>query len=77
MPGITLAQAEAQLASWLAVSTDIATNGQATSIHGRTFTAADLGTVQEQIDYWDRKVRALSASGGAGGLRVRGITPVG
>jgi len=75
MAGITLAQAEAQLVLWLQVSEDIASNGQSTAIHGRDFRAADLATVQRQIDYWDGKVKQLAR--GSTGLRVRGITPVG
>ena len=74
MAGITLAQAEAQLATWITVSEDIAANGQSTAILGRQFTAANLSEVREQIDYWDRKARELAANS-AGGLRVRGLTP--
>ena len=75
MAGITLAQAEAQLSTWLTALTDIAQNGQEVTIHGRTYKAADLDRVQKQVDYWDGKVKQLSR--GTTGVRIRGITPVG
>lgn len=74
MAGITLEQAQAQLDLWMAASEDIAVNGQSTSIHGRTFTAANLDYVDKQIDKWDTRVKQLTR--GTGGMRIRGITPV-
>ena len=74
MAGITLAQAEAQLALWLSCLESIATNGQSVTIGPRTFTAGDLKTVQAQVEFWDGKVKALSAN--RSGMRIRGITPV-
>lgn len=76
MAGITLEQAQTQLAQWLGVMDDIATKGQSTAIHGREFTAANLAAVRQEVEYWDRKVKALSSTS-AGRARVRGITPVG
>lgn len=73
MAGITLAQAEAQLSTWLTALTDIAENGQAVTIHGRSYTAADLDQVQKQVDIWDSKVKQLSR--GSTGARIRGLTP--
>jgi len=74
MAGITLAQAEAQLAVWLQASIDVAA-GQSVSVGDRTFTLANAAWIQKQISYWDAKVKELSRSSG-GGMRVRGVTPV-
>ena len=74
MAGITLANAEAQLALWLAADAAVAT-GQEYTIGGRTLKRADAGEITKKIDYWNSKVQTLSA-GGNGGMRVRGITPV-
>ena len=59
MAGITLAQAEAQLASWLAASTAVA-GGQAYTIGGRSLTRADARSIQQQIDFWDKKCQEAS-----------------
>lgn len=72
MAGITLAQAEARLAQWLEADDAVAT-GQAYSIGGRSLTRAHAAEIRENIKFWDRKVKDLSR----GGIRVRGITPVG
>ena len=71
MAGITLAQAEAKLALWLAAEEKVAT-GQSYSIAGRSLTRANLGEIRETIDYWDSKVQRLTR----GGIRVTGMTPV-
>lgn len=76
MAGITLADAEAQLAAWLAASTAIA-GGQEYEIDTgsggrRRLRRADLAQVQSQITYWDGQVKRLSASGRA---RTRYIVP--
>jgi hypothetical protein len=74
MAGITLAQAEAHLAVWLAADTAVA-SGQSYSINGRSLTRADASEIRENIDYWEGKVTRLSSSTG-GGIRVRGLTPL-
>ena len=74
MAGITLANAEAQLALWLAADAAVAT-GQEYTIAGRTLKRADAAEITNKIDYWNGQVQRLSA-GGNGGMRVRGITPV-
>lgn len=74
MAGITLAQAEAQLATWLAADTAVA-SGQSYSIGGRQLTRADAKAITEKIEYWNGQVQKLSR-GGNGGMRVRGVTPV-
>lgn len=63
MAGITLAQAEAQLAVWIDASTKVA-SGQAYSMGSRSLTRADAKEIRENIDYWDAKVRQLSSTGG-------------
>jgi hypothetical protein len=73
MAGITLAQAEAKLTLWMQVNDDIASNGQSTAILGRSFVAADLAEVNQQIVFWDGQVKQLSANS-TGGIRVRGLT---
>jgi hypothetical protein len=68
MAGITLAQAEASLARWLAADEALAT-GQSYSISGRSLTRAET---LKHIEYWEAKVQKLSR----GGLSVRGVTPI-
>ncbi len=59
MAGITLAQAEAQLAVWLDANTKVA-SGQSYSIGGRSLSRTDASEIREQINYWDGWVRKLS-----------------
>jgi Family of unknown function (DUF6148) len=74
MAGITLAQAEAQLAQWLAASTALA-SGQSYSIDTagvrRQLTRVDAAEVRTNIDYWQRKVSELAPVGGGGRRRTR------
>jgi len=75
MAGITLAQAEAQLTSWMTASTAVA-GGQSYTIGGRSFTRADAKSIQQQIDYWDKKCQELSGeSNVARKIKVYGGTP--
>ena len=71
MAGITLAQAETQLAAYLAAETAVL-SGQSYSIAGRTLTRADLSEIQKGIEIWNKRVKRLTR----GGIRVRGGTPV-
>ena len=73
MAGITLAQAESKLTTWLAAIDAIAT-GQSYSFAGRSLSRANLSDAQAQVEYWDRMVKKLSKSGG--GIPVKGVTPV-
>lgn len=73
MPGITLAQAEAQLAAWLNASLAVA-NNQEYSIGDRSLKRADLEEINNSIAMWQRKVNQLQ-SGRGGGMRMRGGTP--
>jgi hypothetical protein len=70
MPGITLAQAEAKLATWMDAD-DVVATGQAYSMGGRSLTRADAPEIRKNIDYWDKQVQRLSRSG----ISVRGATP--
>ena len=72
MAGITLAQAEAKLATWMAAEDKVAA-GQSYSISGRSLTRANLSDIREAIKFWEVRVQRLSRGGG---IRVRGITPV-
>ena len=76
MAGITLAQAEAQLSSWLAASTAVA-SGQSYTIGARSFTRADAKAIQQQIEYWDKKCQELGGTSNvARTIKVYGGTPV-
>lgn len=72
MAGITQAQAEVQLASYLAAETSVL-SGQAYEINGRKFTRANLAEIQKGIQIWDSRVKNLSR----GGISIRGATPIG
>lgn len=68
--GITLAQAETKLSEALDAVSAVMTN-QSYSVRGRTYTRADLGTLQKAVEFWDKQVRRLSGSG----MRITGGTP--
>ncbi|MBI3582384.1 MAG: hypothetical protein HY096_00355 [Nitrospinae bacterium] len=71
MAGITLSDAQTQLANWLTASTKVAA-GQSYSIAGRTVTRADSEQIRKQIIYWDRQVKRLTK----GGITIKGVTPI-
>ena len=73
MAGITLAQAEAKLATWLTAEDRVAA-GQSYSVAGRSLQRADLGEIRAAIVFWDGMVKRLSRT--SPGIRVRGITKV-
>lgn len=76
MAGITLAQAEAQLALWIAADTAVAT-GQSYTIGGRTLTRTQAREIRENIIFWDSQVKRLATeSTGGSGIKIRGATPV-
>lgn len=73
MAGITLAQAEAKLTTWMAAMDKIAVGQNysiSTGASSRTLTRANLAEVQQQVEYWDSKVKTLTR----GGISVRGAT---
>lgn len=70
MAGITLVQAEAQLAAYLAAETAVL-SGQSYEIAGRRLTRADLETIQKGIEIWSARVDTLTAAvEGAGRVRT-------
>ncbi|MBI5886770.1 MAG: hypothetical protein HZB85_09365 [Deltaproteobacteria bacterium] len=71
MAGITLAEAETHLTTWLDADKAVA-KGQSFSISGKTYTRADAQVIRENIEFWDRQVRRLSR----GGIKIIGGTPV-
>lgn len=71
MAGITLAQAEAQLATWIEASTKVASK-QSYAIGNRQLSLADAADIQRNIEYWDAKVKALAS--GRSGIRIRGLS---
>lgn len=70
MAGITLAQAQAKLQTWLDAEDKVA-GGQSYTIGSRHLTRANLDEIRRTITYWDGQCRRLSR----GGIRVQGITP--
>ena len=74
MAGITLAQAETQLAAWLAASIAVS-KGQSVSAGGKSLTLVDQTKIQEAIDYWQLKVDQLSGSSYRTGPILRGGVP--
>ena len=68
MAGITLAQAEAKLALWMAAD-DAVAGGQAYKIDGREMTKADARAISENIDKWNAWVQRLAR--GTRGARTR------
>lgn len=75
MAGITLAQAEAQLAAYLAAESAVLAK-QSYTINGRSLTLADLDAIQKGIDVWQQRCTALSATV-ARGSRAVTIVPAG
>lgn len=59
MSGITLTEAEAQLASWIAASTAVA-SGQSYSIKDRSLSRVDASEIREQINFWQSWVERLT-----------------
>jgi hypothetical protein len=73
MAGITLAQAEARLAGYLAAEEAVLA-GQSVQMDGRALTLANLALIQAGIELWDARVKNLSqASAGRG--RARTLSP--
>lgn len=73
MAGITLAQAEAKLALWLAAEETLATSQSytiTTDGSSRTLTRADLVEVGSRVTYWNNMVTSLAAKS-AGRSRSR------
>lgn len=74
MAGITLAQAEAKLAEYQAAETAALEAQSVRHESGRGMAMADLSDIRKGIEYWDARVKELSAiSSGRG--RSRTVAP--
>jgi hypothetical protein len=73
MAGITLAQAEAQLALYLAAEAAVLT-GQSYEIAGRKLSRANLAEIQQGIETWNRRASDLGSQA-AGRSRARTMVP--
>lgn len=71
MAGITLAQAEAKLAEYLAAETAVL-GGQKVVIDGTEMTRANLEGIQQGVKIWEARVGRLSRTGG---IRVAEVIP--
>lgn len=69
MAGITLVQAQAQLDAWIAASLAVASS-QSYSIAGRSLSRANASEINDQIIFWENKVKVLTA-GASGRRRTR------
>lgn len=72
--GITLAQAQAKLAEYMAAETAVMA-GQSYTINGRELRRADLKTIQDGVTQWDARCNELGARQ-AGGSRRRIVRAV-
>ena len=76
MAGLTLAQAQERLDSWIAVDLALAGGQSVRDSDGKMLTRADAAEVRNNIDYWQKKCQELSASSAAGGRgRSRTVSP--
>lgn len=75
MAGITLAQAEAQLALYLEAEAAVLAK-QSYSIGGRSLSLANLAEIQQGIKLWNDRAVSLAATVGGRG-RSRTIVPAG
>ncbi|HEY4775650.1 MAG TPA: DUF6148 family protein [Xanthobacteraceae bacterium] len=71
--GVTLAEAQAQLAFWLAESLKLSSQSYETSTGdmSRRLTRADAAEVRENIKFWDAKVKELTSAESGGRRRIR------
>lgn len=72
MAGLTLAQCEQKLSEYLTASEKVAAK-QSYSIDGRSLTYANIGEIQDAIEFWDKQCRRLSR-GRNGNIIARSIT---
>lgn len=77
MAGITLEQAEAQLALWLAADAAVSSNQTYAVDTGgsrRSLTRADAAEIRNNIEYWDGWCRKLApGASGRTGIQALGI----
>lgn len=74
MAGITLAKAQAQLDLWIEADAKVA-SGQSYSIGNRSLSRADAGEITRKIDYWDGKVKQLTAAASGRGYGTKYVVP--
>lgn len=65
---VTLERAKLHLGAWLDAELACST-GQSYTIGTRSLTRANLPEIRKQIDYWEKRVRALELE--AKGVRMR------
>lgn len=78
MAGITLAQAEAKLAEWMAADTATASSQSYEIDTGngrRKLTRADAVEIRENIKFWNEMVNSLTSAAAGGRRRVRYVVP--
>lgn len=78
MAGITLEQAEAQLAAWLAASLAVAQSQSyeiETGNGRRKLQRADAVEIRQMIKHWQTQVTALTPGAAGGRKRTRYIVP--
>lgn len=79
MAGITLAQAETNLALWLSADQALAGGAQAYTLDiggsRRQVTKADAAEIRNNIEYWNNWCQSLDPVGRGAGLPIMGIIP--
>ena len=65
---ITLERAKTHHDAWLDAELAVST-GQSYSIGSRSLTRANLAEIRKQIDYWEKKVAALTITTSGGRIR--------
>lgn len=76
--GITLEQAQTQLAAWLAADAAISRNQEYEIDEGgqrRHLVRADAAVVTQKIAFWQAKVAALAPAAAGGRRRTRYVVP--
>ena len=69
MAEISLTQAQTQLDAYIAAEI-LVLGGRAYSQGGMSFTRADLKTIRDGIDYWNEKVKELTAAASRSGITL-------
>lgn len=78
MAGLTLANAEAQLALWLAASAAVATGQEYEIDTGngrRRLKRADAAEIRQQIVFWNGQIATLTSAAAGGRTRTRYVVP--
>ena len=65
-------QAQTALDAWIAADLAVA-KGQSYSMNGRSLTLANAKEIREQIQYWERRVAALSSNRSSGSNSVSSL----